>query len=141
MTEKPRKVDFLFLEEENIVMAHATGIVSDIFYKEYLNQIFNSNKLADGYKGLIDTRMVSSMEAPSSNALFEMARKDCQKNRKIAVLYSSELIFGLVRIYDSYNNKVELELFKDLDSAIEWLGIQDSKQKASDFFQSCSQRS
>ena len=130
-------VEFLFVEEDNLVVAHASGSVRDTVFKESLNKIFNSEMLADGYKGLVDTRMVSGIEGPSSDAMFDMARNGSEKKRKVAVIYSSELIFGLVRIYDSYNQNAEMELFENLEEAVDWLEIPNSAERAVNFCKDC----
>ena len=62
-------VNFKFFESENLVVGHASGLIKDSVFKESIQKIFSSDKLTDGYKGLLDTRMVSGLDGPSSDAI------------------------------------------------------------------------
>ena len=129
-------VDLLFIEEENVVIARASGSMTDDVFKAKITAVFESSHLSDGYKCMLDARDVSALEGPSADAIFETARfGQCDRQRKIAVLVSNDLIYGLVRMYDAYNPNAETEIFENVEDAVKWLEVDAVYSKISEFIQ------
>lgn len=131
-------IDHLFLESENFVLTIASGEIEDEKFLKHISILNDSPQLSDSYKGIVDCRGVSPVKTPSSEAIFKAGHinETDPKNRKVAVLASNELIYGLVRMYDAYTAHAEMEVFSSLDEAIKWLGVENLTSQITKFYDS-----
>ena len=133
-------IEHLFLEEENFVLTIAEGEISDEKFMKHIAILNESEKLRENYKGIVDCRNVSTVSTPSSETIFQAGHFGGgeTKPRKVAVLAENELIYGLVRMYDAYTAHAEMEVFSDLDEAVEWLGVEYLNDNIEDFYKTVS---
>ena len=123
-------IEHYFLEDKNFVLTVAQGEIRDSEFIESVAFVRASDKLTDHYACIVDCRNVTSFKTPTSDAIFSASKgrfkKIEDKNRRLAVLSDSKLVYGLARMYGFYAVKAEVEIFEGLEAALEWLDLSDS---------------
>jgi hypothetical protein len=92
----------------------------------YLDRLLEDPRFRPGMPGLIDCRRVRSVFSILDlrrTADESRKRPQMQVPGRAAVLASSNLIYGLLRMYEVFNegNPSETRVFRKLDEAIAWL--------------------
>lgn len=106
-----------------------TTIEGDTTYddvKTYLDKLMEDPAFRPGMPGLIDCRRVKSLFSIADlrrTAADAKKRPQLQVPGRAAVLASSNLIYGLLRMYEVFNegNPAEIRVFRKPDEAIAWL--------------------
>jgi hypothetical protein len=94
--------------------------------KAYLDELVVEPRFRPGMPGIIDCRRVTSLFSILDlrrTAADARARPQMQVPGRAAVLASSNLIYGLLRMYEVFNegNPSEIRVFREPDKAMEWL--------------------
>jgi hypothetical protein len=94
--------------------------------KTYLDALMKEPAFRPGMPGLIDCRNVKSLFSISDlrkTAADAKARPQMQVPGRAAVLASSNLIYGLLRMYEVFNegNPAEIRVFREPAEALKWL--------------------
>jgi len=110
--------DFLFTTIE--------GPTSYEDVKAYLDELLVDPRFRPGMPGLIDCRRVKSLFSISDlrkTAADARLRPQLQVPGRAAVLASSNLIYGLLRMYEVFNegNPAEIRVFRAPEEALRWL--------------------
>jgi hypothetical protein len=110
--------DFLFTTIE--------GPTSYEDVKTYLDGLMEDPRFRPGMPGLIDCRKVKSLFSISDlrkTAADAKLRPQMQVPGRAAVLASSNLIYGLLRMYEVFNegNPAEIRVFRAPEEAVRWL--------------------
>jgi hypothetical protein len=110
--------DFLFTTIE--------GPTSYADVKAYLDGLMDDPRFRPGMPGLIDCRKVKSLFSIldlRKTAADAKARPQLQVPGRAAVLASSNLIYGLLRMYEVFNegNPAEIRVFREPVEAMKWL--------------------
>jgi len=107
----------------------AEGAVGDDEFLEWGQRVASDEAIPAGRLELIDLRRLE-LPAVSSQTLRAVADAFRQRDRtqfetRIAVVASSDLAFGLSRMYQAYrfDAPITLEVFRDMDAARAWLGL------------------
>lgn len=134
------RIEHLFLEKDNFVLTVAEGEISDDKFLEHIAILNESEKLHENYRGIVDCRSVSTVATPSSDTIFKAGHFEggSEKPRKVAVLSSNELIYGLVRMYDAYTPHAEMEVFSEVSRAVEWLEAENLNDNIRSFYEDLS---
>jgi hypothetical protein len=94
--------------------------------KAYLDELLQHPAFRPGMPGLIDCRSVKSqfsiMDLRKTAADAKL-RPQFQVPGRAAVLASSNLIYGLLRMYEVFNegNPAEIRVFREPEEAMSWL--------------------
>jgi hypothetical protein len=110
--------DFLFTTIE--------GPTSYEDVRTYLDGLLVDPGFRPGMPGLIDCRRVKSLFSISDlrkTAADAKLRPQLQVPGRAAVLASSNLIYGLLRMYEVFNegNPAEIRVFREPEEAVRWL--------------------
>lgn len=94
--------------------------------KAYLDGLVVDPRFRPGMPGIIDCRRVTSLFSILDlrrTAADARARPQMQVPGRAAVLASSNLIYGLLRMYEVFNegNPSEIRVFREPEKAMEWL--------------------
>jgi len=107
----------------------AEGEIGDDEFLAWGQQVAADEAIPAGRLELIDLRRLELPDV-SSETLRRVADAFRQRDRtqfetKIAVVASSDLAFGLSRMYQAYRSDapIALEVFRDMDAARAWLGL------------------
>ena len=106
-----------------------TTIEGDTSYeavKTYLDNLMADPAFRPGMPGLIDCRRVKSLFSILDlrrTAADTKSRPEMQVPGRAAVLASSNLIYGLLRMYEVFNegNPAEIRVFRKPEEAMAWL--------------------
>lgn len=106
-----------------------TTIEGDTGYedvKSYLDALFADPGFRPGMPGLIDCRRVKSMFTISDlrkTATDARSRPELQVPGRAAVLASSNLVYGLLRMYEVFTegSPSQIRVFREPEEAIAWL--------------------
>jgi len=85
-------------------------------YQEF-NELVNFNKLAKVKLSTADIRHLSKLASKTDTS---------ERKRKLAFVVSSNLVFGFIRMYETYRSFIkssnkEIQVFKKEKDAFEWL--------------------
>ena len=120
-------IDHYFWEDRNFVLTIASGEIRDKDFVDNVSYVRTSEKLSENYSGIVDCRGVTSFKTPTADAIFSASRgmfsRKEEKQRRLAVLSESKLVYGLARMYELYSSKAEVEIFDTLEAALQWLGM------------------
>jgi hypothetical protein len=94
--------------------------------KTYLDALVQEPAFRPGMPGIIDCRKVKSLFSIMDlrkTAADAKARPQMQVPGRAAVIASSNLIYGLLRMYEVFNegNPAEIRVFREPDEAMKWL--------------------
>jgi hypothetical protein len=94
--------------------------------KAYLDQVIADPGFRPGMPGLIDCRRVKSLFSIMDlrkTAADAKRRPELQVPGRAAVLASSNLVYGLLRMYEVFNegNPAEIRVFRRPEEAMAWL--------------------
>jgi hypothetical protein len=114
--------------EKNLVHRELNGRVSAAEVIESIDSVVNHPDFRPGMQSLNDLREVENTadaDYVMRVAQAMVSHTDRLASAKIAVVVSTELIYGMLRMLQSYISETPLEvmLFKDLDEAVDWLDL------------------
>jgi hypothetical protein len=94
--------------------------------KTYLDELMEDPRFRPGMPGLIDCRGVKSLFSIMDlrrTAADARRRPELQVPGRAAVLASSNLVYGLLRMYEVFNegNPAEIRVFRKPEEAMAWL--------------------
>ena len=94
--------------------------------KRYLDTLFADPRFRPGMPGLIDCRGVKSLFSISDlrkTAADAKRRPEMRVPGRAAVLASSNLVYGLLRMYEVFSDgdPVEIRVFRKPEEALAWL--------------------
>ena len=101
--------------------------------KAYLDALVEDPRFRAGMPGLIDCRRVKSLFSIADlrrTAADARKRPQLQVPGRAAVLASSNLIYGLLRMYEVFNegSPSEIRVFRKPEEAMAWLRHQDEER-------------
>jgi hypothetical protein len=125
----PRRVDVPVVPisyhfEDDTLFTTIEGPTTYEDVKRYLDALTSDPRFREGMPGLIDCRRVKSL---FSVADLRRTAADLRARPEIrgraAVLASSNLVYGLLRMYEVFSDgdPVELRVFRQPDEALAWL--------------------
>ena len=114
--------------ENNLVHRKLQGRVSAEELLESIDAVVNDPDFDPGMKSLNDLRGVihtTDKEYVMKIAEAMMGHADKLASGKIAVVASADVVFGMMRMLESYisDSSLEVMVFKDLDEAKHWLAL------------------
>ena len=94
--------------------------------KAYLDKLVVDPRFVPGMPGVIDCRKVKSLFSILDlrrTAADARARPEMQVPGRAAVLASSNIVYGLMRMYEVFNegNPAQIRVFREPEQAMEWL--------------------
>ena len=123
--------------ERKTVFAKGLGILTDEDVFGYQREVW-SREDTRGYHELMDMRAVQQIALPSMDRVRDLANLSAEMDTskmgsKFAIVASSDLAFGLGRMYEAYRGMnpksgKDVKVFRSLEDALQWLeGRSDAK--------------
>ena len=114
--------------EKNLVHRELHGRVSAEELLESIDAVVNDPDFRPGMKSLNDLRGVihtADTEYVMKIAQALMGYADRLASAKVAIVVSADVVFGMMRMLQSYisDSPLDVMVFKDLDEAKEWLEL------------------
>ena len=123
-------ITFQIDHERRIVFARGLGILSDEDVFDYQQGVW-SREDTRGYSEMMDMRAVEQIALPSMDRVRDLANLSAEmdagsKGSKFAIVASSDLAFGLGRMYEAYRGMnprsgKEVRVFRSPEDALKWL--------------------
>lgn len=116
--------------ERKVVFARGLGVLTDEDVFGYQRDVWSRDDTC-GYSEMMDMRGVERIALPSMDRVRDLANLAAQmdageKGSKFAIVASSDLAFGLGRMYGAYRgmnpkSAKEVKVFRNPEDALEWL--------------------
>ena len=116
--------------ERKTVFARGLGVLTDEDVFGYQKEVW-SREDTRGYNELMDMRGVEQIALPSMDRVRDLANLSAEmdadkRESKFAIVASSDLAFGLGRMYEAYRGMnpksgKEVKVFRNPEDALKWL--------------------
>ncbi|MBN1163735.1 MAG: hypothetical protein JXB45_04100 [Candidatus Krumholzibacteriota bacterium] len=123
-------IKYTIIKDRGLIVSIHTGSVPDKEFIDSYTKLFSDPEFDLGYNLLIDLRQAESVNRSSAalHTIASMVKARYQGSKqqpKTAIIASSDLSYGLSRMYQAYSDAVsgESSVFRNLDEALEWLGV------------------
>ena len=117
------------LEKGALLHVVFEGTVTDADLQQLSDELLGASESVPGQRELIDLRGVEAQQV-SSDALREMSERFTAADRapgsvKSAVVASTDFIYGLARMYQTFRSEsaLQLQVFREMEEALEFLGL------------------
>ena len=122
-------VDYKIVADQKIAYVKAWGKVTADEILIQGARLFAENAWENGFRILCDYRKITEFNI-SNEDVRRIVDQDKQHEplfdqSKCAVVAVDNLVFGLLRMWESlsYDNRLLKMIFRDMDEALEWLGV------------------
>ena len=117
-----------YLSEHRFVLSCLSGALDDAAVHGHVNELNRRLAGVPGVLELADCRGLRDLRGLSVKALISAANREADQPRvqggRLAVVVSSDLVYGLGRVYTTIASEIgrPAEVFRDVDEALDWLG-------------------
>lgn len=121
-------------QRQGIIRTIATGVLTNDELIAHKKKIVADPAFKRGMVELSDVRAVDRLEVTAEGvmelALLDHADRDRLGDFKLAIVVSQDVVFGMGRMYQTRTseNPLNVNIFRDMQSACEWLGIAPDRQ-------------
>jgi hypothetical protein len=127
---EPVSITYRF--EGDLLFTTIEGTTSYEDVKAYLDELVLDPRFRPGMPGVVDCRRVKSLFSIRDlrrTAADARARPQMQVPGRSAVLASSNIVYGLLRMYEVFNegNPSEIRVFREPGPAMKWLRGEDDE--------------
>lgn len=113
----------------SLVLSRGWGPLTNADLTQYLRLLADDSRFRSGFNQLCDLRDVTEMRVGTSGIRQIVSLNPFVAGSRRAVVVASDVAFGMARMYQILTDASpdELEVFRDLDEALRWLGVADVK--------------
>ena len=115
----------------SLVLSRGWGVLTDGELLAHVRALTVDTRFVRNFYQLADLRDVEDVEV-SASTIREMARLNPYGDgSRRAVVVTSDVLFGMARMYQILRDEPtdRLEIFRELDAALRWLGILKAKEE------------
>jgi len=115
----------------SLVLSRGWGVVTDRDLLAHVHALTADSRFARDFHQLADLRDVTDVQITAS-CIREMVRLNpFGAGARRALVITSDVVFGMARMYQILSDESpdELEIFRKMDNALQWLRIADAKTK------------
>jgi hypothetical protein len=107
---------------DHMILVVLQGIVNDRELLQAQTDLFDNPSFVGHLPRLVDATSVTAMHF-SADVVRHVALSAYERGLRRAALVSnnSDLVFGLMRMYTAYTDDAQVEVFRDVVTALEWL--------------------
>ncbi len=124
-------ISFKLYEEHELFLSKWVGEISDSDLLQSYKQLFDNEKYKPGFDEIADTRNanIAGVTSEGLMSLFIMVQQNISgkcESFKTAVIAPKDLEFDMARIYEVFSDdsNENVMVFRSIDSALNWLGIE-----------------
>ena len=113
----------------SLVLSRGWGVVMDRELLAHVRSLIADPRFARNFHQLIDLRDVTDVQITAS-CIREMVRLNpFGAGARRAVVVTNDVVFGMARMYQILSDESpdELQIFRKMDDALQWLWIADAK--------------
>ena len=118
-------------QEHGVVLSTWVGVISDSDLLQSYKQLYEDERWKPGFHEIVDAReaQVSDVTSTGLRRLSSMVEGYVAGvGFRTAIVASKDLHFGLARLYEAVSDASPetVMVFREMDEAIEWIGVDDS---------------
>lgn len=116
-------------ESRSLILSRAWGVLTDQELRTHLTAFSNDPRFRPNFHQLADFREVTDLAVTSSGVRYLARESPFTGGSRRALVVSSDAAFGLGRMFQILDDESapEVEVFRDLDDALAWLGLTEAK--------------
>jgi len=113
----------------SLVLSRGWGPLTSADLTQYARLLADDPRFRPDFCQLCDLREVTEVRVGASGIREVAALNPFGAGARRAVVVGSDVVFGLARMYQmlTESSPDEVEIFRDLDEALRWLGVADAK--------------
>ena len=121
--------DYVVYKKHRLVVSTASGLVTWDEIKARQDQTKTDPEFDPEFNQIVDLRSATRIELSGDQIRFLAGRRIFSSRSRRAFVAPDPSVFGVGRMWESYTefsqNPTEIRLFRDLPSALKWLGLED----------------
>ena len=113
----------------SLVLSHGWGVVTDREFLAHARALTADPRFAPNFHQLVDLRDVTNVQLTASGIRELVSLNPFGAGARRAVVVTNSVAFGMARMYQilSDDSPDELQIFRKMDNALQWLWIADAK--------------
>jgi hypothetical protein len=118
--------DFYIDAPHGIVYSKATCVLGRAEVWDHMDRLTQHPEFRAEFNQLLDFREVTKMELTAGDVKVLAMRKIFSERSKRAFVVSSDLQYGLSRVFEAYRNlagEKGITIFREMAGALSWLGL------------------
>jgi len=118
--------DFYIDTQHGIVYSKATGVLDRAAVLDHMDRLSQHPEFRPEFNQLLDFRETTKVELTAEQVQVLAMRKIFSERSKRAFVVSSDLQFGLSRVFEAYRNlagEKGISIFREMAGALSWLGL------------------
>jgi len=120
--------DYAVYKKRRLVVSTGSGVVTWDEIKARQDQIKTDPDFDPQFDQIVDLRSAARIELSGDQIRFLASRHIFSSRSRRAFIAPNPGVFGVGRMWESYdefsNNPTEVRVFRDLHSALRWLGLE-----------------
>ena len=121
--------DYVVYKKHHLVISTASGLVTWDEIKARQDQTKTDLEFNPEFDQIVDLRSATRVELSGDQIRFLAGRRIFSSRSRRAFVAPDPGIFGIGRMWEIYTelspNPTEIRVFRDLPSALKWLGLED----------------
>ena len=126
--------DYVVYKEHRLVISTASGVVTWDEIKARQDQTKTDADFDPQFDQIVDLRSATRIELSGDQIRFLAGRRIFSYRSRRAFVAPNPDVFGVGRMWETYDefskNPTEVRVFRDLTSALKWLGLEDFPSRA-----------
>jgi hypothetical protein len=109
-----------------MVFSHGSGVLRATDFRGHMERLLQHRDFRPEFNQLLDFRLVADVVITTEEIVLLAARNVFSPKSKRAFIVTSDLHFGLVRMFGAYREfagEQGIKLFREMPSALEWLAL------------------
>jgi len=118
--------DFYIDTQYGIVYSKATGVLDRAAVLDHMDRLSQHPEFRPEFNQLLDFRETTKVELTAEQVQVLAMRKIFSERSKRAFVVSSDLQYGLSRVFEAYRNlagEKGISIFREMAGALSWLGL------------------
>ena len=118
--------DFYIDTKHGIVYSKATGVLDRAAVLDHMDRLSQHPEFRPEFNQLLDFRETTKVELTAEQVQVLAMRKIFSERSKRAFVVSSDLQYGLSRVFEAYRNlagEKGINIFREMAGALSWLGL------------------
>ncbi len=122
---------FAIDDARGLVLSRAWGAVGDRDLITHARTLVADPRFRPSFRQLVDFRGMERMDVSSEGARRMVDMNPFGAHARRAIVAESDISFGMARMYQILHGDGadEVQVFRDFDVALEWLGLEDAKEE------------
>ena len=120
---------YILDESRSLLLSRAWGVFTDQDLLTHHTAFTRDPRFRPGFNQLADLRDVTSLAVTSAGVRQQVRETPFGAGSRRALVVGSDVAFGMARMFQILQDEsvADVEIFRELDDALAWLGLTDAK--------------